>query len=166
MRTETFTLSNAAQVNRLMDFLKLHWRESVKSKKYLIVTVKDKQEDISSAQRRLYFMWCTQFANKFGMEQPEAHLLMKRKFLINIYRRDDEGFAAMCDAIALLKKNEPEQAQAIGDQVIKLTSITNATKIQMSEFMDHFYRFAQDQGLWLQTPDDLKFAREMAAQFK
>ena len=163
MKIETFTLSSAAQVNRLMDFLKLYWRESVKSKKYLIVTVKDKQEDISSAQRRLYFMWCTQFANKFGNEQSEVHHDMKRRFLINIYRRDDAGFAAMCDAIALLKKTEPEQAQAIGDQVIRLTSITKATKIQMSEYMDQFYRFAQTQGLWLTCPDDLKWCREMAA---
>lgn len=163
MKTLIFKLSDTAQVNRLMEYLKANWRKAIKDGKPLIISVSEKDEDYTSKQRRLYWMWIGQYAKHFGEDKDDAHLFIKRKFLINIYRRDDAGYASMCDAIAKLKDSEPEEHKAIGEQVIRLTSITKATKQQMSEFMDQFYRFAQTQCLWLQTPDDLKFAREMAA---
>ena len=159
---QTFILKNVFSVNQLLTLLKTEWRKN-SDKTPLIVTVKDKQEETTTAQRRLYFMWCGQFAKHFGSDKDEVHHDIKKRFLINIYRRDDAGYAAMCYAIAKLKKTEPEQHRAIGEQVLKMTSITEANKTQMSEFMNEFFRFAQAQGLYLTCPDDLKFSVEMAA---
>ena len=127
----------------------------------LIVRLSEKDEDYTSKQRRLYWMWIGQYSKNFGEEKDDAHLFIKRRFLINIYRRDDAGYAAMCDAIAMLKDSEPEQHRAIGEQVIKLTSITKASKAQMTELLDDFFRFTVSKGLYLKCPDDLKFIREM-----
>lgn len=161
MKSLIFKLSDTAQVNRLMAYLKENWRQAIKNGKPLIITVTEKDEDYTSKQRRLYFMWIGQYAKHFGEEKDDAHLFIKRKFLIGIYRRDDAGYASMCDAIAMLKDSEPEQHRAIGEHVIKLTSITKASKAQMTELLDDFFRFAVSKGLVMKCPDDLKFIREM-----
>lgn len=161
MKTEIFVLKNAFEVNRLMSHLKPNWRKASTSNKPLVVTVSEKGEDYTAAQRRLYWSWMTQFAKHQGDDQDSVHHDFKRRFLIAIYRRDDAGFAAMCDAIAALKDNEPDQHRAIGEQVIKLTSITKATKVQMSQYMDSIYHFCIKQNCYLQVPDDLRFVREM-----
>lgn len=155
MKPQTFGLVSDSAIADFVNFINPIWRKLAAEKTPIIVKISTKNEDYSSAQRRLYMAWCTEFANHFGEEQKRVHHDMKRRYLINIYRRDDEGFAAMCDAIAALKDNDPEQHKAIGDGVIKLTSITKASKIQMSEYMDLFYKFAQKHGLTMKTPDDL-----------
>lgn len=162
MKTLIFKLSDTAQVNRLMEYLKANWRKAIKDGKPLIISVSEKDEDYTSKQRRLYWMWIGQYAKHFGEDKDDAHLFIKRKFLINIYRRDDAGYAAMCDAIAKLKDSEPEEHRAIGEQVIKLTSITKATKLQMTELLDEFFRFAMAKGLVMKCPDDLMFVHEMS----
>lgn len=157
-----FILSTTFDVNRLMTELKTTWRQAIADKKPLVVRLSNKQEDITSAQRRLYFQWITQFANHFGDDNDMVHHDMKKRFLIAIYYRDDPEFAKMCDAVKQLETSEPIIWQTIREHVIKETSITKASKEQMSEYMDKFFKFAQSQGLQMRTPDDLKFAREMS----
>lgn len=161
MKAKTYTLKTVFDVNQLLTLLKTEWRKASTSKKPLIVIVSDNQEDYTSAQRRLYFKWCTQFAKHQGDDDKSIHTYFKKTFLIDIYRRDDAGFAAMCDAIAALRKTEPEQHRAIGEGVIKLTSITNASKAQMTEYLDKIYHFCVKQNCYLQCPDDLNYLREM-----
>ncbi len=163
MKAQTFTINSIADMTRLQVVLMTGWKPAIDGGKPLVVKVTDKTEEYTAAQRRLYFMWCTQFGKKFGDHQDAIHHDIKKRFLINIYYRDDPEFAAMCDAVHALKESEPQHWHTIREHVIKETSITKASKVQMSEFMDEFYRFAQKHGCHLTTPDDLKFATEMAA---
>lgn len=163
MKSQVFTLKTWDDAKRAVQWLDSNWRKAADSKKPLVLSISEKDEDYSSKQRRLYWLWITQYSKHFGEDKNDAHLFIKRKFLINIYRRDDDGFASMCDAIAKLKDSEPEEFKAIGEGVISLTSITKATKQQMTELLDSFFMFANGQGLRLTCPDDLKFIREMAA---
>lgn len=158
---KTFGLVSDAAISDFVNFVNPIWRKLAKEGTPIIVKISTKSEEITSAQRRLYFTWCGQFAKHFGDDKDSVHLDMKRRFLIAIYRQDDAGFAAMCDAIAKLKDSEPDEYEAIGKHVIKLTSITKATKSQMSELLDNFFRFSVSKGLYLTCPDDLKFIREM-----
>lgn len=162
MKTLIFKLSDTAQVNRLMEYLKSNWRKAIKDGKPLIISVSEKDEDYTSKQRRLYFSWMTQFAKHQGDDQNSVHSDFKKRFLIAIYRRDDAGFNQMCESIAALKESEPEQYRAIAEGVIRLTSITKASKSQMSEYMNEIYHFCIKQNCYLQTPDDLRFVREMS----
>jgi len=161
VKDEIFTLKTEQDVNRLLTVLRTTWRKMTDAKTPLIVRLSEKDEEYTSKQRRLYWWWIGQYSKHFGEEKDDSHLFIKRKFLIGIYRRDDAGYAAMCDAIAMLKDSEPEQHRAIGEHVIKLTSITKASKAQMTELLDDFFRFAVSKGLYLKCPDDLKFIREM-----
>jgi hypothetical protein len=156
---KTFGLVSVQSVNDFLAFIKPIWRQLAKDGTPIILKLSTKSEDYTSAQRRLYFSWITQFANKFGEYQESVHHDMKRRFLIRIYMRDDPDFNAMCECIAKLKTNEVEQYNAIREGVIKLTSITKATKVQMTEYMDLIYRFAASQGLALIDPEDLKHLR-------
>ena len=164
MKPQTFGLVSDSAIADFVNFVNPIWRDLAKNGTPIIVKVSTKNEEITNAQRRLYWFWVTQFANHVGNDKDEQHHDFKRRFLIALYRRDDAGFAAMCDSIAKLKTSEPEEFQSIGDQVIRLTSITKATKYQMTEFMDSIYRFCSAQGCGLRVPDDLRYLREMREQ--
>jgi len=161
MKEQIFVLATTFDINRLMTELKTTWRQAITDNKPLVVRLSNKDEQYTSAQRRLYFQWCTQFSNHFGHEQDDVHHDMKKRFLIAIYYRDDPGFAKMCDAVKQLETSEPIIWQTIREHVIKETSITKASKEQMSEYMDKFFKFAQSQGLIMRCHDDLKYLREM-----
>lgn len=162
MKPQTFGLVSDSAIADFVNYINPIWRKLAAEKTPIIVKISTKNEDYTSAQRRLYFQWCTQFSNHFGHEQEDVHHDMKKRFLIAIYYRDDPEFAKMCDAVKQLETSEPAIWQTIREHVIRETSITKATKEQMSEYMDKFFKFAQSQGLQMRTPDDLKFAREMS----
>ena len=163
MKPQTFGLVSDSAIADFVNFVNPIWRQLAKDGTPIVIKISTKNEEITSAQRRLYWFWVGQFSNHIGNDKDDQHHDFKRRFLISIYRRDDAGFAAMCDSIAKLKTSEPEEHRAIGDQVIKLTSITKATKQQMTQYLDEIFRFCMKQGCVLSVPDDLRFAREMAA---
>jgi len=161
MKEQVFVLATTFDINRLMTELKTTWRQAITDNKPLVVRLSNKDEQYTSAQRRLYFQWCTQFSNHFGHEQDDVHHDMKKRFLIAIYYRDDPEFAKMCDAVKQLETSEPIIWQTIREHVIKETSITKASRLQMAEYMTLFYRFTEKNGLQMRTPDDLRFANAM-----
>jgi len=158
---KTFGLVSDSAIADFVNYINPIWRKLAAEKTPIIVKISTKNEDYTAAQRRLYFYWMGQFANHIGSDKDDQHHDFKRRFLIAIYRRDDAGFAAMCDSIAKLKTSEPEEHRAIGEQVIKLTSITKATKQQMTQYLDEIFRFCAAQGVSLRVPDDLRYLREM-----
>ena len=158
---KTFGLVSDSAIADFVNLVNPIWRKLAKAGTPIIVKISTKGEEITSAQRRLYWHWVGQFSNHIGNDKDDQHHDFKRRFLIAIYRRDDAGFAAMCDSIAKLKTSEPEEHRAIGEQVIRLTSITKATKVQMTQYLDEIFRFCAAQGVLLRVPDDLRFVREM-----
>jgi hypothetical protein len=68
-------------------------------------------------------MWLGQIEKKTGQIKIK-HYEFKKRFLIYIYRRDDQEFAETCNAIAMLKQNECEEYRVIAEQVIRLCSTT------------------------------------------
>ena len=157
-----YVLINGQVLNSLTSYFLLNFEDKAAEGKPLVVTVTDKQESLSSAQRRLYWMWMGQLAAHWGDDKDAMHAYCKKQMLIKIYYRDCPEFAEMCDAIKTLKKEMGETAQfkAIADGVIRETSITKATVKQMTEYLNAIFAWAFGQGVKLTVPEDLKWAAE------
>lgn len=156
-----FVLVSDAQVTALTMHVLQNYQAAVTAGKPLIVNITDKKEQRSLAQNRLYWMWVTQIAKRFGDDKDGVHFDCKRRFLIKIYRRDDPEYAATCDAVLTFKNmGEPERYRLVADLVIDSTSTTDATVEQMTEYLNDIFVFYYKQGLRLSVPEDLKWAAE------
>lgn len=111
----------------------------------------------STATNRLYWLWVTQAANEWGDTKEGVHYDLKRRFLLKIYYRDSNSFAGMCDSIKALQDLDLQHYDMIAKEVVDLVSTAKATDVQMSEYLHDIYRFYLEQGLYLKTPDDLRF---------
>jgi hypothetical protein len=83
-----------------------------------------------------------------------VHEYYKEKFLLNIYYRDDPGFARMSDAIKVVKGQDYNGWLEIRDQVIKLVSTKNANANQMAEYLTSIKMDAYDEGINITIPPD------------
>lgn len=130
------------------------------SQKELPYTATDKEGaevKRSTATNRLYWLWVTQAANEWGDTKEGVHYDLKRRFLLKIYYRDSSSFAGMCDSIKALQNLDLQHYDMIAKEVVGLVSTAKATDVQMSEYLNDIYRFYLEQGLYLKTPDALRF---------
>lgn len=115
------------------------------------VVIRDQRNDYSAAQRQTYWMWVGEICKFTGDDDDDKHLDLKKRFLVPIYRRDDPDYEEMMQAVIA------SGSAKLGRGVIGLTSITDASRSQMNEFMDRVQRHAaQDMGLVLTVPESLR----------
>ena len=158
MQKAVFPIQSHADITKAINYMHTNYTQAINEGKPLRVVIDQKQDDRSTAQNRLMWMWYGQIEKKTGQDKDSLHYEFKKKFLIYIYRRDDQQFAEMCHAIAKVKKSEPDEYKAIGEQVIRLCSTTKATVKQMSEYLNYVHDFAVTQlQVYLTVPDDLKW---------
>lgn len=125
-------------------------------KKYLVKIYKWTQVK-TTAQNRLLWKWYTEIGKKMGWEKKAVHAYYKEKFLLNIYYRDDPGYARMSDAINVVKATDRRAWQDLRDQVIKLTSSKDADARQMAEFLTSIKLDAHNEGIQITIPPDKEF---------
>lgn len=130
------------------------------SEEVLEVTIQPAKRKRSLATNRLYWLWITQAANEWGDTKEGVHYDFKRRFLLKIYYRDSQSFAAMCDSIKALQDLDLQHYDMIAKEVVGLVSTTKATDKQMGEYLDDIYRFCYAQGLFLLIPEDLAWVRD------
>lgn len=158
MQKAVFPIQSHADIDKAVNFIDSNYAQAIESGKPLRVVIDRKQDDRSAAQNRLYWKWIGEIRRKTGQDEDSLHYEFKKKFLIYIYRRDDQQFAEMCHAIAKVKQSEPDEYKAIGEQVIRLCSTTKATVKQMTEYLGYVHDFAVTQlHVHLTVPDDLKW---------
>lgn len=158
MQKAVFPIQSHADITKAINFMHINYTQAINEGKPLRVVIDQKQDDRSTAQNRLYWMWLGQIERKNGTDKDELHYEFKKKFLIYIYRRDDQDFAEMCHAIAKVKQSEPDEYETIGKQVIRLCSTTKLSVKQMTEYLNYVHDFAVTQlGVHLTVPDDLKW---------
>lgn len=156
-----FPINSHADITKAISFMHTNYTKALEEKKPLVVRIDQKQDDRSTAQNRLYWMWLGQIEKKNGTHKDQLHFEFKKRFLIFIYRRDDQEFAETCKAIAMLKQNEREEYRVIAEQVIRLCSTTKLSVKQMTEYLDCVHDFTVTQlGIHLTVPDDLKYLME------
>lgn len=158
MQKAVFPIQSHVDITKAINFMHTNYNQAINEGKPLRVVIDQKQDDRSTAQNRLYWMWLGQIERKNGTDKDQLHYEFKKKFLIYIYRRDDQDFAEMCHAIAKVKQSEPDEYETIGKQVIRLCSTTKLSVKQMTEYLNYVHDFAVTQlGVHLTVPDDLKW---------
>ena len=156
MQKAVFLIKSHYEITKSIGYLNTHHSNAIAEGKPLVVRIDQKQDDRSTAQNRLYWMWLGQIEKKNGTHKDQLHFEFKKKFLIFIYRRDDQEFAETCKAIAMLKQNECEEYRVIAEQVIRLCSTTKLNVKQMTEYLNCVHDFTVTQlGIHLTVPDDL-----------
>ena len=147
------------EVGRAIAYMHRHHAAACEDGKPLVVRIDQKQDDRSTAQNRLYWMWLGQIERKTGQNKDSLHHEFKKKFLVFIYKRDDQEFAEMCDSIAKIKSLDRDEYRKIGEYVVRLTSTTKATVKQMHEYLNYIHDYAVTKlDVYLTVPDDLKWA--------
>ena len=157
MQKAVFPIQSHADITKAINYMHTNYTQAINEGKPLRVVIDQKQDDRSTAQNRLMWMWYGQIEKKTGQDKDSLHYEFKKRFLIYIYRRDDQEFAEMCDAIAKVKQSEPDEYETIGKQVIRLCSTTKLSVKQMTEYLNYVHDFAVTQlNVYLTVPDDLK----------
>lgn len=161
MQKAVFPIQSHADITKAINYMHTNYTQAINEGKPLRVVIDQKQDDRSTAQNRLMWMWLGQIEKKTGQDKDSLHYEFKKKFLVYIYRRDDQQFAEMCHAIAKVKQSEPDEYKAIGEQVIRLCSTTKLSVKQMTEYLNYVHDFAVAQlHVHLTVPNDLKWCYE------
>lgn len=150
MKRRTFVLASNDVISRLISFIKEQPREPL-----LEVVVMEHKKDRSILQNSLYWLWNTVISNELGMTKEEVHDDFKGRMLVRIYERDDDGYAAMIQSVRKVhSEGFRKEAKALSDHIIKLTSTTNATVKQFTEYLNDIERDMMGKNIVLPHPED------------
>lgn len=157
----TLIIKSFEEVGRAIAYMHKHHADALSDGKPLVVRIDQRQETLSSAQRRLYWLWMTEYGKQRGLDKEEASAFFKYKYLSIIYNRDNVGeypetFKVMRD----LKKSGSSGYESLRQFVSNRMSITEATTKQMAEFLTDIEMWCLKDGVKLTCPDDLKYLRE------
>lgn len=115
----------------------------------------------SVEQNNLYWKWMTEIGNEAGWEKEEVDSDYKGRFLVQIYRRDDEEYEATVQAVHKVRaEGLMDEYAEIKKQIIKMTSTAKASVAQMSEYMNSVQRHALSRGYQLTIPADMHWMNE------
>ena len=156
MTQAVFPIQSHADITKAINFMHTNYTQAINEGKPLVVRIDQKQETLSSAQRRLYWLWMTEYGKQRGLDKEEASAFFKYKYLSIIYNRDNVGeypetFKVMRD----LKKSGSSGYEPLRQFVSNRMSITEATTRQMAEFLTDIEMWCLKDGVRLTCPDDL-----------
>ena len=156
----TLVIKSFEEVGRAIAYMHRHHANAMNDGKPLVVRIDQKQETLSSAQRRLYWLWMTEYGKQRGLDKEEASAFFKYKYLSIIYNRDNVGeypetFRVMRD----LKNSGSSGYEPLRQFVSNRMSITEATTKQMAEFLTDIEMWCLKDGVRLTCPDDLMYLR-------
>jgi len=130
--------------------------EAQPEKPILEVIVKEHKKDRSVAQNRLMWNWITIIANELGMTKEDVHEDFKKRLLVPIYERDDDGYAEMINAIRKIYSDGfKSEALKMHNHIVKLTSTTAATVKEFSEYLNEIEKDSIEKGIILPHPEDM-----------
>ena len=161
MQKAVFPINSHADISKAINYMHTNYTQAINEGKPLVVSISPECKKRSVAQNSLYWKWLSVIEKKTGNDKDQVHFEFKKKFLINILKRDDDEYAEMCLALSALKQSESEQFRAIADGVIRETSTTRMDTKQFTEYLQQIEAYALvKMGISLPVPDDLKFALE------
>ena len=152
MKKKTFVIRNENVINQLVYFLKT-WPEDGELWE---VVVRLHKKDRSLAQNTLYWMWATIIGNELGLTKEDVHEDLKKRMLVPIYERDDDGYCAMVNTVRKLYTDGfREDSKMLAKGIVRLTSTTNASVQQFSEYLSEIEKDMIQKNIILPHPDDL-----------
>ena len=162
MQKAVFPIQSHADITKAINFMHTNYTQAINEGKPLRVVIDQKEDKLSDAQRRLYWLWMTEYGKQRGLDKEEASAFFKYKYLSIIYNRDNVGeypetFKVMRD----LKKSGASEYEPLRQFVSNRMSITEATTKQMAEFLTDIEMWCLKDGVKLTCPDDLKYVMEI-----
>lgn len=125
------------------------------------ITVKDKLNR-TAAQNSLMWDIYTHMQNTTvnecaGKTKDEWHYEMKKKYLVNIYERDDPlGYGSMIESIRqLYKVGLKDRAVKLHQGIVKITSTTTASTTQFTEYLNSIMQYCNEKGIYYRLRDDI-----------
>ena len=159
----TLVIKSFEEVGRAIAYMHRHHADAMNDGKPLVVRIDQKQETLSSAQRRLYWLWMTEYGKQRGLDKEEASAFFKYKYLSIIYNRDNVGeYPETFKVIRDLRESRNPGYEPLRQFVSNRMSITEATTKQMAEFLTDIEMWCLKDGVKLTCPDDLKYVMEMS----
>ncbi|WP_296280524.1 hypothetical protein [uncultured Acinetobacter sp.] len=157
----TLVIKSFEEVGRAIAYMHRHHADALSDGKPLVVRIDQKQETLSSAQRRLYWLWMTEYGKQRGLDKEEASAFFKYKYLSIIFNRDNVGeYPETFKVIRDLRESRNPGYEPLRQFVSNRMSITEATTKQMAEFLTDIEMWCLKDGVKLTCPDDLKYVME------
>lgn len=133
----------------------LKYIEEMPKDQAMLVTIRDYEACKTILQHSTYWKWITIIAKYFGDTKEEKHVFYKEKFLVPIFIRDDLEWAEMWETIRKCwRLGMKDDANILRKQVVRLASITQTTKKQMSEYLHEIDMDAAEHKIYLPRRDD------------
>lgn len=162
MQKAVFPIQSHADITKAINYMHTNYTQAINDGKPLVVRIDQKEDKLSAAQRRLYWLWMTEYGNHRGLDKEEASSFFKYKYLSVIYNRDNVGeYPVTFRTMKELKKTGASQYEALRQFVANMISITEATTKQMAEYLNDIEVWCLKDGVKLTCPDDLKYVMEM-----
>ena len=117
------------------------------------VKIEPARRNRTAAQHGLYFHWVGCVANSINEDKDSMHGQLKSMFLLPIFCRDDEDFAALYAMVIDAVRRESPGASNAMRSLKAATSITRASMDQMREYLDDIKKMCISQGIHLSVPD-------------
>lgn len=96
-----------------------------------------------------------------GLFKDEVHEMLKRKFAVTIFTRDDPAYAEMVSAVkAVRKSGMVAYAEALAREISRLTSTADFNVDQMDEYLADVEHYAAEIGAELTFPEDIYSHKE------
>jgi len=131
------------------------------------VIIKPYSETTSDRQRKFYWTIIEVIADHTGYRKDEQHWAYKEMFLVNIFRRREDGEYEkdLQSANKLHELGELESFNRIRNVIVKNTSITKAKVKEMAEYLTLVIQHGEvDLGLSLPRPEDKNLLKYKEAQ--
>lgn len=145
-----FVIQSKEVIQRVSSFL-----EAQPATPILEVVVKLHQKDRSLSQNSLMWVWITIIADEWGWTKEEVHEDLKRRLLVRIYERDEPGYGAMIQSVRkVYRSGLKDDATAMHQQIVRMTSTTGATVKQFTEYLNDIEKDMAGKGFSLPHPDD------------
>lgn len=155
MNPETRLVHSAKDIPGLVAWIEVHLKDAP-----IEVRLSNPKQTRSMRQHRLYFLWVTEIANHLGLLKDDVHELCKRRYAVPIFTRDDPDYAEMVAAVKQIRKNgDDKTAEMLAKEISKLTSTTDFTVEQSSEYLKDIEHYAAEIGAPLTFPQDLYESR-------
>ena len=85
MKTALFTIKDHSDITKAINYMHTNYSQAINEGKPLVVRIDQKEETLSHAQRRLYWLWMTEYGKQRGLDKEEASAFFKYKYLSIIY---------------------------------------------------------------------------------
>ena len=134
MKTAVFTIKDHSDIGKTINYLHNNYTQANFENKPLVVRIDQKEETLSHAQRRLYWLWMTEYGKQRGLDKEEASAFFKYKYLSIIYNRDNVGeYPETFKVMRELKESGSSGYEPLRQFVANRMSIREATTKQMAE---------------------------------